>query len=282
VKASVGNRLTTDFGIEMQLFLDAIFLKYHYDFRSYAQASLKRRLTAAMHRFGCATLSQLQDKTLHDSTIFPLLLDYMTVQVSEMFRDPLYFRSLRENVMPTLRTYPSLKVWVSGCSTGEEIYSLAILLREEELLARTIIYATDINTEALKKAEAGVYDLDRIAGFSENYLRTGARRSLSDYYTAAYGRAVFDKTLRQNIVFSDHSLATDSVFAEVHLISCRNVLIYFNSELQDRALRLFADALCRKGFLGLGSKESLRFSSQAERFTDFDRSQRIYRRQDAA
>ncbi len=282
MKASVGNRLTTDFGIEMQLFLDAIFLKYHYDFRSYAQASLKRRLTAAMHRFGCATLSQLQDKTLHDSTIFPLLLDYMTVQVSEMFRDPLYFRSLRENVMPTLRTYPSLKVWVSGCSTGEEIYSLAILLREEELLARTIIYATDINTEALKKAEAGVYDLDRIAGFSENYLRTGARRSLSDYYTAAYGRAVFDKTLRQNIVFSDHSLATDSVFAEVHLISCRNVLIYFNSELQDRALRLFADALCRKGFLGLGSKESLRFSSQAERFTDFDRSQRIYRRQDAA
>jgi len=280
VTGQAGNRMT-DFGIEMQLFLDAIYLKYHYDFRAYAQSSLKRRLTAAMSRFGCATLSQLQDRALHDPSVFPSLLDYLTVQVSEMFRDPSYFKSLRDNVIPTLRTYPSLKVWVAGCSTGEEIYSLAILLREEDLLSRTIIYATDINSEALMKAESGVYDLDRIAGFSDNYLRSGARHSLSDYYTAAYGRAVFDKRLTKNVVFSDHSLATDSVFAEVHLISCRNVLIYFNAELQDRALTLFGDALCHKGFLGLGSKESLRFSSQADRFADFDRPHRIFRKQEA-
>ena len=173
--------------------------------------------------------------------------------------------------MPLLRTYPSLKVWVAGCSTGEEAYSLAILLREEGLLERTLIYATDINPQALQKAEAGVYDVDRIAGFTENHRKSGARSSLSDYYTAAYGRAVFDKSLKQHIVFSDHSLATDSVFAEVQLVSCRNVLIYFDRELQDRALGLFRDALCRKGFLGLGAKESLRFSPHADAFAEFVR-----------
>ena len=219
-----------------------------------------------MARFGCQTLSQLQDRVLHDPATFPALLDFLTVQVSEMFRDPTYFRSLREKVIPLLRTYPSLKMWVAGCSTGEEAYSLAILLREEGLLARTLIYATDINPQTLQKAEAGVYEVDRIAGFTENHRKSGARSSLSDYYTAAYGRAVFDKSLKQHIVFSDHSLATDSVFAEVQLVSCRNVLIYFNRELQDRAVGLFRDALCRRGFLGIGAKESLRFSAHADVF----------------
>ena len=272
----------TDFDIELTLLIDAIYLKYHYDFRGYAVASLKRRLRAALPRFGCTTLSQLQDKLMHDAAIFPALLDFLTVPVSEMFRDPSYFRSLRETVVPLLRTYPSLKVWVAGCSTGEEVYSLAILLKEEALLSRTIIYATDINPQTLQKAEAGVYDVERIAGFTENHRRSGARSSLSDHYTAAYGRAVFDKSLKKNIVFSDHSLATDSVFAEVHLVSCRNVLIYFNRELQDRAIGLFREALCRKCFLGIGAKESLRFSSHADAFVDVVPQDRIYQKKDDA
>ncbi|NUU02297.1 CheR family methyltransferase [Herbaspirillum robiniae] len=269
---------TKHFDIEMQLLLDAIYLKYHCDFRGYAGSSLKRRLTTAMGRFGCATLSQLQDKVLHDPSVFPALMDYLTVQVSEMFRDPSYFRSLRETVVPLLRTYPSLKIWVAGCSGGEEVYSLAILLREEGLLERSLIYATDINQAALKKAEAGVYELERIAGFTSNHQKSGATTSLSDYYTAAYGAAVFDKSLRKHVVFSDHSLATDSVFAEMHLVSCRNVLIYFNRQLQERALGLFRDSLCRKGFLGLGSKESLRFSSHAGAFDEVVREDRIFQK----
>jgi chemotaxis protein methyltransferase CheR len=284
VDAEVGSRCVAarDFDIELELLIDAIYLKYHYDFRRYAAASLRRRLTTAMARFECRTLSQLQDQVLHDPTVFPALLNFLTVQVSEMFRDPGYFRSVRSEVVPLLRTYPSLKVWVAGCSTGEEAYSFAILLREEDLLARTLIYATDINPQALQKAEAGVYDVDRIAGFTENHRRSGARSSLSDYYTAAYGRAVFDQTLKQHIVFSDHSLATDSVFAEVQLVSCRNVLIYFNRELQDRAVGLFREALCRGGFLGIGAKESLRFSLHTAAFTEFSRADRIFKKRDVA
>lgn len=231
-----------------------------------------------MSRFECRTLSQLQDKVLHDSSVFPPLLDFLTVQVSEMFRDPTYFQVLREKVVPLLRTYPSLKVWVAGCSAGEEAYSLAILLQEEGLLSKTIIYATDINSGTLQKAAAGIYEVERIAGFTANHHKSGARSSLSDYYTAAYGRAVFDKSLRDHIVFSDHSLATDSVFAEVQLVSCRNVLIYFNRVLQDRAIGLFRDALCRQGFLGLGTKESIRFSSHAGAFTDFVPPERIFQK----
>lgn len=269
-----------DFDIELPLLIEAIYLKYHYDFRQYARASLKRRLTAALAHFDCPTLSQLQDKVLRTPTMFPQLLDFLTVPVSEMFRDPSYFRSLREHVVPILRTYPSLKVWVAGCSTGEEVYSLAILLREEGLLSRTLIYATDINPGSLQKAQAGIYDLARVAGFTENHRKSGARSSLSDYYTAAYGGVMLDKSLRQHIVFSDHSLATDSVFAEVHLVSCRNVLIYFDRDLQDRAIGLFREALVRKGFLGIGSKESLRFSRHADAFEDLVREDRIYRRRD--
>jgi chemotaxis protein methyltransferase CheR len=271
----------TNTDIELHLLIDAIYLKYHYDFRRYAAASLKRRLTAAMARLDCHTFSQLQDKVLHEPGMFYALLDFVTVPVSEMFRDPSYFRSLRETVVPMLRTYPSLKAWVAGCSTGEEVYSLAILLREEGLLARTLIYATDINPQTLQKASAGVYDVERIAGFTEAHRKSGGSSSLSDYYTAAYGRAVFDKSLREHIVFSDHSLATDSVFAEVQLVSCRNVLIYFNRDLQDRAVGLFRDALCRKGFLGIGSKESLRFSSHSDSFSELVRNDRIYQKRDS-
>jgi chemotaxis protein methyltransferase CheR len=270
----------SDFEIELQLLIDAIYLKYHYDFRGYAEASLKRRLATAMVRLGCGSLSQLQDRVLREPETFAVVLDFLTVPVSEMFRDPPFFRSLRESVVPLLRTYPSLKVWIAGCSTGEEVYSLAILLREEGLLDRTLIYATDINPQTLKKAEAGVFELSRITGFTENHQRSGARSSLSDYYTAAYGGAVFDKTLKQHVVFSDHSLATDSVFAEVQLVLCRNVLIYFRRELQDRALGLFREALCRRGFLGIGSKETLRFSAHADSFDELVREHRIYQKKE--
>jgi chemotaxis protein methyltransferase CheR len=264
--------------IELHLLMEAIFQKYHYDFRDYSPASLKRRLLQARERFGCPTFSALQERVLHDPGMLPQLLGHLTVQVSEMFRDPGFFRVLRTEVMPHLRTYPSLKVWVAGCSSGEELYSLAILFREEGLEERTLFYATDINSTALRKAEAGVYDLERIAQFTVNHQRSGGKRSLSDYYTAAYGAAVFDKSLRKRVVFSDHTLASDAVFAEVHLVCCRNVLIYFNRELQNRAVGLFKDSLVRKGFLGLGSKESLHFSAHAGDFAEFSRSERIYQK----
>lgn len=264
--------------IETQLLLEAIYREYHYDFRGYSAASLRRRLTQARERFQCRSLSMLQDVVLHDASAFQRLLSFLTLQVSEMFRDPEYFLALREKVIPHLKTYPSLKVWVAGCGAGEEVYSLAILFREEGLAKRTLFYGTDISGAALEKARAGVYDLDRIALFTENHRRSGGKSSLSDYYTAAYGAAVFDKTLRERVVFSDHSLVSDSVFAEVQLVSCRNVLIYFERQLQDRALGLFKDALVRHGFLGLGAKESLVASCHQDAFTAFALQERIYRR----
>lgn len=263
---------------ELRVLLEAIHEKSRYDFRGYSPASLKRRLTQAKDHFQCASLSELQHLVLHDPTIIPKLLPYLTVQVSELFRDPAYFLALRTEVLPHLRTYPSLKVWVAGCSAGEELYSLAILFREEGLESRTIFYATDINTEALKKAEAGVYEIERLALFTENHRRAGGKTSLSDYYTAAYGRAKFDQSLRRRTVFSDHSLVSDAVFAEMQLVSCRNVLIYFNRALQDRAVGLFRDSLVRRGFLGIGAKESLRFSAHAGAFTEFNGTERIYQR----
>ena len=266
--------------IEIRLLLEALFQRYHYDFRRYSRASIKRRLIQARERLGFASISAMQDSLLHDHGLLPRLLDYLTVQVSEMFRDPSYFRALREQVLPHLRTYPSLKVWVAGCSNGEELYSLAILFREEGLDQRTLFYATDINPNALQAAQAGVYPLDQVRKFTQNHQRSGARSSLSDYYVADYGRAVFDKSLRSQVVFSDHSLVTDAVFAEVHLISCRNVLIYFDRGLQDRAIGLFKDSLARKGFLGLGPKESLRFSGHAAAFGDFARDEKIFQRRE--
>jgi chemotaxis protein methyltransferase CheR len=264
--------------IEIQLLLEALYQHYHYDFRRYAQASLRRRLRQAREQLGFSSFSSLQDALLHDAAMLPRLLNYLTVQVSEMFRDPAYYRAIREKVIPHLRTYPSLKVWIAGCSGGEELYSFVILFREEGLEERTLFYATDINQQALNTASNGVYALDRIKGFTENHQKSGGKSSLSDYYTANYGLAVFDKSLRNRVVFSDHSLVTDAVFAEVQLISCRNVMIYFDRFFQDRAIGLFRDSLSRNGFLGLGSKENLRFSDHAGAFVEFDRAERLYQR----
>ena len=264
--------------IEIRLLLDAIYQRFHYDFRSYSMASLRRRLAQARAQLGCETTSRLQERVLHDPLMFPQLLQFLTVQVSDMFRDSSFFAMLRAEIVPELRTYPSLKVWVAGCSTGEEVYSLAIAFREEGILDRTTFYATDINPDALRKAETAVYPLDRMAAFTENHRLSGAPASLSAHYTANYGSAVLDRSLRKQIVFSDHSLATDSVFAEVQLVTCRNVLIYFDKVLQDRALGLMRDALCRRGFLGLGAKETLRFSSQADAFRQMSTLEQWYQR----
>ena len=264
--------------IELDLFLEALNRRYHYDFRSYSRSSLMRRADVVRERLGCHSLSEVQGRLLREPDVLHEVIDSMTVQVSDLFRDPSYYRALREQVIPHLRTFPSLKVWVAGCANGEELYSMAILFAEEGLLDRTMFYATEINRRALAKAGAGVYDIARIPGFTSNYQLAGGKSSLSDYYTAAYGGAAFDRALRQRTVFSEHDLATDQVFSEVHLVSCRNVMIYFDTVLQDRALGLFADSLVRGGFLGLGAHETLRFSSRSAAFTSFNEQERIWRR----
>jgi len=265
--------------LEVDLLLEAIYARWQHDFRQYARASLRRRIDQAMSELGCTSISMLQHRVLHDEGVIGRLLPFLTVGVSELFRDPLFYRALRRTVGPVLATYPSLKVWVAGCATGEEVYSLAILFAEEGLLERTIFYATDIDALALRTAEAGIYDLERAAAMSQSYRQAGGTASLADYYTAAYGKIAFDRRLRKHMVFSDHSLATDHVFAEVQLVTCRNVLIYFDRVLQDRALGLFADALVRNGFLALGAGESLLFSPQRDAFRELDREWRIYQKQ---
>jgi chemotaxis protein methyltransferase CheR len=268
----------SDFDIELRMLVEAVYLKYNYDFRDYTGASQKRRVLVAMREMECDTVSALQAKVLHEPNGFAQLLQYLTIPVTEMFRDPEYFLAIREQVAPLLSTYPSLKIWVAGCSTGEEVYSLAILLKEEGLLERSIIYATDINPKSLEAARRGVFQLDRMRLFTENYQKSGGKAAFSDYYTAAYGGALFDRELIENVTFADHSLATDSVFSETHFVSCRNVLIYFNRKLQDRVFGLFHESLCHRGFLGLGSKESIDFSSYAERFEPLARRERLFRK----
>jgi chemotaxis protein methyltransferase CheR len=264
--------------LEIELLVEAIYRKYSYDFRHYARASLRRRLVDALAKMHVESLSVLQHQILRDAAVFTSLLTHMTVPVSDLFRDPGYFIAVKEQVVPMLATYPSIKIWIAGCSTGEEVYSFAILLEEAGLLDRTLIYATDINPEALRAAEAGVYAAGRVPSFTRNYQRVSGVRTLADYYTAAYGKVAFDRRLRTHVTFSDHCLATDAVFAEVQFVSCRNVLIYFDDVLQQRALDLFEQSLAPRGFLGLGSHERLDASRHQGRFEDVVPAERIYRR----
>jgi len=268
----------SDIDIELRMLVEAVYLKYNYDFRDYTGASQKRRVLAAMRAMECETVSALQARVMHEPNAFAQLLQFLTIPVTEMFRDPEYYLALRQHVVPHLETYPSLKIWVAGCSTGEEVYSLAILLHEEGLLERSLIYATDINPESLDAARRGVMPLERMRLYTENYQKAGGARAFSDYYAAAYGGALFERALVENVTFADHSLATDSVFAETHFISCRNVMIYFNRRLQNRVLGLFHESLVHRGFLGLGSKESIDFSSYAQRFEPLARRERIFRK----
>ncbi|MET0292546.1 MAG: protein-glutamate O-methyltransferase CheR [Steroidobacteraceae bacterium] len=268
----------TDNDTEIYGLLDDLYGRFHYDFRQYAKASLRRRLASAQARFNVRTTRDLRARLRAEPALLTSLLDFLTVQVSEMFRDPNYFFGLRSDVLPVLATYPQVRIWVPGCSAGEEAYSIAVLLKEEGLLERSFIYATDINPAALARARAGIFDTARMAQFTANHRLSGARSSLSDHYHAAPGGALMDSSLRERIMFSDHSLATDSVFSEVQLISCRNVLIYFDKPLQNRALDLFNQSLCRRGWLGLGIKETLRFTSQADHFDEIRRDVKLYRR----
>lgn len=266
-----------DFDLELRLLLEAIYVKYQHDFRQYAITTMRRRVAQAMQRLGCETVSRLQERVIHDPAVFSTLMSLLTVQVSEMFRDPPYFKAIRDQLIPVLETWPFLRVWVAGCAGGEELWSLAILFAEEGLADRTQFYATDINPEALREAERGIYPIDRIAAFSSNYLKAGGRGSLSDYYAIAYGGASFARQVPCQAVFADHSLATDGAFTEVHFVSCRNVMIYFDRPLQDRAVDLFKASLVHGGFLGLGAKETLRFSAHGADFEEVDRAQRLYR-----
>jgi len=264
--------------LELELLLQGLCAKYGYDFRDYDRASMKRRIEQSLPSFGCATISHLQSKALREEAVFIRLLSSLAVTVTELFRDPEFFASLRTDVLPYLRTYPSLKLWVAGCSSGEEVLSFCIMLREEGLLDKTLIYATDINPASLERARRGLVRQDDVALGTRRYQEAGGLGSLSDYYAADYGSVLFDPGLLANVVFAEHSLATDAVFSEVHLVSCRNVLIYFDRHLQNRALGLFDEALRRRGFLCLGSSETLRLSTVAPSFETVALEQRIFQK----
>ncbi|MDE5417853.1 protein-glutamate O-methyltransferase CheR [Labilibaculum sp. DW002] len=264
--------------IEIPLLLEAIFQKYGYDFRNYSKAHIKRRLMRRMAIGKFESISLIQDKILRDKQFFVELLADLSINVTEMFRDPEFYASFRENVVPNLKTYPFIKIWHAGCSTGEEVYSFAILLREEGILDRCQIYATDFNRKVLEVAKQGIYATRDIELFERNYTKSGGKSKLSDFYTMKYGSIKLDQSLVKKVVFADHNLVTDSVFAEVNLIICRNVLIYFNRDLQNKVINLFHESLSSSGFLCLGTKESLRFTSQERNFTEIDVAQRIFKK----
>jgi chemotaxis protein methyltransferase CheR len=264
--------------IETDLFLEAIVRRYGYDFRNYSRASMGRRIRQAMSNFHCDNISAMTARLMHEPEFFQHLVSHFSITVTEMFRDPEFYRVLREQVLPYLATYPFIKVWHAGCATGEEAYSLAIILKEEGLLDRATIYATDYNEAALENSREGIFPLQKMKAYGKNYQLAGGRHSLADYYHARYDSVIMDKTLRQNITFARHNLTVDQVFGEMHLILCRNVLIYFNRTLQGQVLQLFDNSLVHGGFLCLGSRESLRFLDTGGDFAKFDKDRKIYRK----
>ncbi len=264
--------------IELALLLEGIYRHYGFDFRNYAAASLRRRVWNFVRNEAVGSISSLQDRILHDRVWLDRFLYALSVNVSAMFRDPVFYMTFRQEVVPMLRTYPFVRIWLAGVSMGEEVYSLAILLREEGVYDRCRIYATDINEAVLKKAKDGIYPLDLMQAYTKNYIRSGGRKSFSDYYTAAYDNAIFKSSLRDNVVFAQHNLATDGSFNEFHVILCRNVMIYFNSQLQAHVHHLLYESLVTLGFLGLGSKETLRFSPHEYSYEEIDRAVKLYRR----
>jgi chemotaxis protein methyltransferase CheR len=261
---------------ELKDLLESIRFVYGYDFTDYAEASVKRRIEHFMKGRKMSTLEDLGKIILRDEKIFEEFIQELSVTVTEMFRDPLFYKSLRENVMKRLATYPFIKIWIAGCATGEEIYSIAILLQELELLIRSVIYATDINQKALQIARNGVYSVENMKVYTSNYQKAGGTRSFSEYYKAKYNSVMFSQSLKQNIVFSPHNLAVDKSFNEFQLIICRNVLIYFNQQLQNKTINLFYESLCPFGFLGLGNKESLLYSDKRKNFQELHRGEKIF------
>jgi len=264
--------------VEIELLLEGIFRHYGFDFRSYAYASIRRRLWKRIEAEGLSSISQLQALVLHEPAAMERLLLDLSVSVTAMFRDPGFYQVFRHDVVPLLRTYPFIRIWHAGCSTGEEVYSTAILLEEEDLLDRTRMYATDINGAVLQQARAGIFPLNRMQEYTENYIRAGGKRSFSEYYTAKYDGALFSPSLSRNTVFSQHNLVTDRSFAEFTVIFCRNVLIYFDRELQDHVHSLFYDSLVMFGILALGSKESLRLSQYEPCYEKLHPREKLYRK----
>jgi chemotaxis protein methyltransferase CheR len=264
--------------IELTLLLEGIYLQYGFDFRNYAMSSLRRRVWNFIHKENIGSISLLQDRILHDRSWLERLLYALSVNVSAMFRDPQFYRAFRNDVVPFLKTYPFIRIWLAGVSMGEEVYSLAILLQEEGIYERCRIYATDINDAVLKKAKEGIYPIELMQTYTNNYIKSGGARSFSDYYTAAYDRVILKSSLRNNIVFAQHNLATDSSFNEFHVILCRNVMIYFNADLQRHVHNLLHDSLVVFGVLGLGAKETLKFSPHVHAYEEIDSAARLYRR----
>lgn len=264
--------------IEIRLLLEAIYLKYGYDFKNYSFAHLKRRLEYRRQLSGMDTYSQMQHRLIYDESFFNALLLDLSINVTEMFRDPWVYRKIREVVVPILKTYSFIKVWHAGCSAGQEVYSMAILLKEEGMEKRAQIYATDFNELILSKAKDAIYPMEVMRDYTVNYQKAGGKRDFSDYYTADYNHAIIRKSLNEKILFSSHNLVTDGVFGEMNLIFCRNVLIYFDRKLQDKVLKLFYDSLCPGGFLCLGTKESLKFSGFSDAFEIVCDREKIYRK----
>jgi chemotaxis protein methyltransferase CheR len=258
--------------------LEGVFRKYGFDFREYASASLRRRVWRRVHAEGLSTISELQARLLHDAACMERLLLDLSINVTAMFRDPSFYNAFRAKVVPQLRTYPFTRIWVAGCSTGEEVYSLAILLREEGLYDRSRIYATDINESVLDRARTGVFPLEKMREYTQNYIKAGGTQAFSEYYLAKYDGAQFQRSLIDNVVFAQHNLVSDRSFNEFNVIVCRNVMIYFDRVLQDHVHELFYESLVTFGVLGLGHKESIRFSPHADSFEELDPAEKLYRK----
>jgi chemotaxis protein methyltransferase CheR len=264
--------------IEIQLLLEAVFRRYGFDFRNYANASIRRRIWSGVHMEGLQTISELQGKLLHDTACMERFLLAITINVTTMFRDPSFYRVFRTRVVPALQAYPFLRIWHVGCSSGEEVYSMAILLHEEGLYPRCRIYATDMNEAVLAKAKAGIFPPDLVQEYTANYLQAGGTGCFSEYYRANYGNVIFDRGLIDNIVFAQHNLVTDGSFNEFQVILCRNVLIYFNDLLTRQVHELLYQSLALSGFLGLGNKESIKFTPREDCYEEYDGHEKLYRR----
>ena len=271
---------TENENIEINLLLEGIFQKYGYDFRDYSRASIKRRVQHTLSMFGFKNVMEMLYQVLHDEKFFNTLLMNFSINVTEMFRDPTFYQALNKMIISDLSKRSFIRIWHAGCATGEEAYSMAIVLKEAGLYERTRIYATDFNEEVIRKAREGIYPIDHIIKYGNNYAKSTGKKNFSKYYTARYDYAIMDRSLRKNIIFSDYNLVTDHVFCEMDLIVCRNVLIYFNKKLQNRVISLFIDSLGPKGYLCLGLQESIKFSDHADHFIEVARKEKIYQKKD--
>ncbi len=264
--------------LEIQLLLEAVFRRYGFDFRDYAYSSLQRRIRQCVDEEKADSITELQGKLLHDPAVMERFLLKVTINVTSMFRDPDFYRAFRARVVPELRHHAFLRLWHVGCSTGEEVYSMAILLREEGLYSKCRIYATDMNEGVLARAKSGIFPLSLLREYTGNYLQAGGAGSFSEYYTAGYDHVIFQHSLSENVVFAQHNLVTDGSFNDFHVILCRNVMIYFNDALTARVHRLLYESLALSGFLCLGNRESIKFTPHESGYEPFDSTERVYRR----